>query len=73
MIRRLDNVDEKVVLDMIKGHAKNGSIVSFLAAKNKINDPKGITNLRQTVFNNDLDHAMFKLISKLQEKGYVVK
>ena len=65
MIRRL----EKVVLGMFRGHAKNSSIVSFLTAKNKIVDPKDIKNLRQTIFNN----AMFKLISKLQEKGYDIK
>ena len=73
MLRRLDDDDEKIVINMIKSHATNNSIISFLAAKSKIVDPKDITNLRQTIFNNDPDHTMFKLISKLQEKGYKVK
>ncbi|KAG2221359.1 hypothetical protein INT45_012405 [Circinella minor] len=71
MLRRLDDdVDEKIVINMIKSHATHNSIISFLAAKSKIVDSKDITNLRQTIFNNDPDHTMFKLISKLQEKGY---
>ncbi|KAG2214028.1 hypothetical protein INT45_001991 [Circinella minor] len=72
MLCRLDD-DEKIVINMIKSHPTNNSIISFLAAKSKIVDPKDITNLRQTIFNNDPDHTMFKLISKLQEKGYKVK
>ena len=72
MLRRLDDDDEALVINMIKSHASNASIMSFLASKNKIVKPKDITNLRQTVFNNDPDHTMFQLITKLQENGYEV-
>ena len=44
--------------------------MSSLASKNKTVNPKGITNLRQTIFNNDPDHTMFQLITKFQENGY---
>ena len=47
MLRRLDDDDEVLVINMIKSHGSNASIMSFLASKNKIVDLKDITNLQQ--------------------------
>ncbi|KAG2216807.1 hypothetical protein INT45_013819 [Circinella minor] len=70
MACRLNTEEEAIVINMIKSHATNNSILSFLASKGKIINPKDVTNLRQTVFNNDPQHTMFNLIKKLEEKGY---
>ena len=40
MARRLDTEEEAIVISMIKSHATNNSILSFLASKNKIIKPK---------------------------------
>ncbi|KAG2217960.1 hypothetical protein INT45_001394, partial [Circinella minor] len=68
MARCLDTEEEAIVISMIKSHATNNSILSFLASKGKIINPKKVTNLRQTIFNNDPQHTMFNLIKKLEEK-----
>ena len=46
--------------------------MSFLTSKNKIVDPKDTANLQQMVFNDDPDHTIFQLITKLQESRYEV-
>lgn len=56
---------------MIKSDASNGyQVVSCY--RSKIVVPKDITNLRQAVFNNDADHTVIQLSTKLHESGYQV-
>lgn len=73
MNRRLDPEAHSLALQMINAHASNNVICSLLKEKGHGTTPKDISNLRQTVFNNDPDRSMFNLIHALQDDGYYVR
>ncbi|KAL1933986.1 hypothetical protein VTP01DRAFT_8076 [Rhizomucor pusillus] len=68
--RRLEGEAQENVINMIKAHAENSTIITYLKRLGITVVSKDTSNLRQKVFNNDLDHGMFRLIQALQVDGY---
>ncbi|KAL1927693.1 hypothetical protein VTP01DRAFT_3514 [Rhizomucor pusillus] len=72
MHRRLEGEAQENVINMIKAHAGNSTIVTYLKGLGIAVVSKDISNLRQKIFNNDPDHGMFRLIQARETDGYRV-
>lgn len=73
MHRRLRGDNLKRVIDMIRHGTRNATIASVMTENGQPFIAKHIANIRQKLFNNDPDRAMFNLITSLEDHGYEVR